>query len=311
MGDTTKKVTDAVKNAASNVKDAVSGKDSKDHLSQLEKAQKESGEVTNDSHDYNPPGSESAVNRGVPNKVLQENSKGSATVGRPASTVQDSAIKPDYADKVVLTKPYTEHNPLQEARLQARMQNAVDNAPAPQTKKSGKTIELNAKTVARVIQLSDGLDQSAQQEINAMFKAVGVSEEGMQYARNLLKHPELFSGDQKPGNLQELSLPPGAQKVREFDVAPGQPALPEDRYYPTRYPSNPDDDDFEAGDLVYCVLEDQSFMVLSVAQQTTEYQQAHAMPRCNVIRRVGGREFSDVPKEVLKSGLQVKQKDAE
>lgn len=293
-------IKDTVKSAGAAVKNAVKGDD------------KKQGSVTNNAHDYNPAGSASSQDRGVPQKTITENAKTIPTQGKPTTSINDSVEKPEIAKEVVQTIPFMAVDPKAEARARARSANQQDNAASSVQKKrsSGDGFQLSPEMLAKFIQLSRG-PGVADQEITALLAFIGVSEKDKEQAVALLNSPSLFVGDQKPGNLQELSLPPGAQKVREFDVPPGQPAKPETKYYPQRYGANPPDEWFADDDLIYFVLEDQTFTVLSVYQQTSEYQQAHAMPRMNPLRRVGGGDFSAVPKAVLRSGAQVEIEETE
>lgn len=315
MTKTTDKVKEVAKNTAAAVKDAVKGKDESPldkKLAELDDTQDEHGAVENDALDYNPPGSASLVDRGVPEKAASE-SKGRSTQGVIASTVRDS-IPQTEVDGVFATVPYRQIDPVAQARQAARSQNALDNLSPVEKKKATKRAkgqpELSPLFVARLLNLRDSLDGEGVIEADEALTALGIGEEEIEEARQLLKHPEIFAGDQKPANLQSLSLPPGAQKPRSFDITPGMPTRPEDRYYPTRYASNPADKYFEDGDLVYYVHEDQTFTVLSTVQQTSEWQAVHHLPGMNVIRRVGGKQFAEIPEVVLRSGLQKEREDA-
>lgn len=328
MTKATDKVKEVVNNAAAKVKDAVSseksenktdeGSESKSSsaldakLKELDDNQEEQGTVTNDAHDYHPPGSGSLSELGVPERAASE-LKGRQTRGIPASTVSDSIPQPKI-DGVVATVPYKQINPVADARSAARSQNSLDNLPATERKKATRKAkgqpDLSPTMIARLVSMRNNLDGEGFVEMEEVLTSLGLDENDIAEAEQLLKHPEIFAGDQKPANLQVLSLPPGAQKPREFEITPGMPTRPEDRYFPTRYASNPADKWFETGDIVYHVHEDQTFTVLSAVQQTSEWQAVHHTPPMNVIRRIGGKQFAEIPEPVLRSGQQLEREEA-
>jgi hypothetical protein len=193
---------------------------------------------------------------------------------------------------------------LKEARREVRSQLKSGSPDQVKTKLRGANnneINLSQTTLAHLVHLSQNVGGSTSKEINDVLMLIGVGEDKIKEVQQILKNPQLFAGDQKPANLQVLSLPPGAQKPPEFDVAPGTTVKPDERYYPYRFAMYPNESDFENGDLIYSVHEDASFIVLSVQQQTTEWQSNHHLPPMNLITRIGG-SADEAPKEVLKSG---------
>jgi hypothetical protein len=210
-------------------------------------------------------------------------------------------------DVRVVTEP--EMTPLQKARQEVNQKLADARQEEVQgsnkQRASSKGPRLSARTAASIVNIANNSDAAVSRELMDMLNFVGVDDEAMKEVNELLAKPSLLAGDQKPANLQVLSLPPGAQKPVEFNVAPGTKAAIDNRYYPTRYASNPHDEDFEAGDLIYVVHEDSTYTVLSVFQQTQQWQQVNHLPPMNLIRRVEG-DPAELPKEVENSGDTVK-----
>lgn len=276
----------------------------------MTESKKKNEEVENDPLDHTPPGSASLVDRGTPSRAANE-SKGTNT----------SATKPTFADdtedeeppqKVVMV-PYVPQNALKEARraLNSKISSGKVETSEKQEKResaSGDAPELGPREIAHLIRTMDSSSSDTANSFKAILRSLGVDEDQEREVRELMKHPELFAGDQKPANLQVLGLPPGAQKPPEFEAAPGTNFIPDTRYYPTRFAMNPQDKNYEDGDLVYSVHEDSTYTVLSATQQSREWQSANHLPPMNLIRRIGGK-VSDAPKSAKKSDL-IDTKDA-
>lgn len=149
---------------------------------------------------------------------------------------------------------------------------------------------LSTKAVGFILRLVDTLDATTAKEVNEALAELGVDEASIMEVRELMKDPTAFQNAGKPDKLDVLQLPPGAQKPREFSAPPGKEDTLEidERYWPTRYTVVPLEEDLESGDLVYCVQEDKSFIVLNEVQQTPEWQAANHMPPMNFLFRVGG-----------------------
>lgn len=259
------------------------------------------GAVENDQLDNTPPGSANARERGVPQNIPMENKQGGRTE-TVASKVSDSIPQPEISG-VVATVPYKAIDPLKEARKASRgtrRQFAFEDTVRKASTQSG--FKLSPRAIGKMIEAMNGSDVNVANELRGVLRGFGVDDEQERMVNELLKNNQLFTGDQKPGNLQVLALPPGAEKPREFFQAPGTTGKMDERYYPTRFPMKPNPDDFEVGDIIYSVHEDRTFTVLSVAQQTAEYQANVSMPPMTPIERVEA-DFEEVPKEVLKSGL--------
>jgi len=268
----------------------------------------EKGEpIQNDNLDNHPPGSASVVERGVPQRRINEAKQGGTTQRPPA---MQAAAPPDA--QVIQTMPYKAPNPLAEARQTVRAQMKVGDVDSRQRARSvgrGKPV-LSAKSLAHLMRTIDGVDAGTAAELNSVLDILEVDDLTRREVRELMKNPQLFSGDQKPANLQVLSLPPGAQKPPEFDTAPGTNSIPDTRYYPTRYATIPKEDNFEDGDLIYNVHEDASYTVLSVYQQTSDWQSNHHTPPMNLIKRIGG-SADDIPRAVSNSQIVNRKEETE
>ena len=284
---------DKAKEVAGNVKDAVTGKSTDKEDNQAP--------VTNDELDNNPPGSANARERGVPQNAVLEN-KQSGRTEKVASKVGDSVEEPEY-EGIMQTVPYRKPDPVREARKASRgtrRQLAFEDTVRKAADQSG--FKLSPRAIGRLIEGMNTSDPNTANELRGILRGFGVDENQERMVTELLNNNSLFVGDQKPANLQVLALPPGAEKPREFFQAPGTTGKMDERYYPTRFPMKPNPDDYETGDVIYSVHEDKTFTVLSVAQQTPEFQASVSMPPMNPIERVE-QDFEELPEEVLRSGL--------
>lgn len=252
--------------------------------------------IENDQLDNNPPGSSSAINRGVPQNAAKENKQGGTTPRKQVFGGDDETKDA----QIVKTMPYKKENPLSVARAGLR-RSMASAAPTPRAA-SGEGKRLSPKAIAHLVKTIDGVDAATALELNSVLEVMGVDESNIREVRELMKNPQLFAGDQKPANLQVLGLPPGAQKPPTFDVVPGTTVVPDDIYYPTRFAMIPDEQYFQDGDLICHVHEDSTYFVLSVEQQKSEWQSQHHLPPMNIISRVGG-SVDEAPEEIVKKGL--------
>lgn len=287
----TNPVVNKAKEVATKVKDTVKGSD---------KTEK----IENDVLDDNPPGSASIQDRGVPSRAANEN-RSSVKTATPVSSASDEDDDKDA--QVVISKPYKKTSPIAAARKSAigklsgvEVDNRNKIRSAGKDKSEGTSI--SPTVLARMMRGMNNAPANERYEFDNFIKGLKLHPDTLREIQELASHPEIFVGDQRPANLQVLGLPPGAEKPPEFEVAPGTTAKYDARYFPTRYAMPPRDEDFEDGDIVYSVHEDATFTVLSVAQQTPEWQASHHTPPMNLIRRIGG-EVSDLPKAVTESGI--------
>lgn len=260
--------------------------------------------ITNDPLDNNPPGSASIVQRGVPSREAND-MRSKASTATPSTSVMDNADEPENV-QFVKNIPYEPPNPLKEARKAAvKQRNEIDSDNSRKEKPRSKgegTPNISLRAMAHIIRASNSSDVQTSNELRGLLKEIGVNDMTLRQVEEMANHPELFAGDQKPANLQVLGSLPGAQKPVEFEAAPGTTSLPDNRYYPTRYPLVPDEEQLEDGDLIYYVHEDASYTVLSVYQQKREWQTANHLPPMNLIGRVGG-DVEETPKELNRSGF--------
>jgi hypothetical protein len=263
--------------------------------------------IENKATDPFPPGSGTPQTLGTPQKAV-EASKGEKTAA-PLGNVE-SEDSPKFADKVIQTVPYEKPNPLADARRSLISQ--IKNAPSAKVRSKREKGEkiLSPRAIALLIRSAGSANEALRGEIEEVLSLAGMEDTEIQEQFDALaRHPELFAGDQKPGNLQVLSLPPGAQKPPEFDAAPGTTAMPDTRYWPSRFALPPDEDDYEDGDLIYVVHEDSSYTVLSVGMQTAEWQSTHHLPPMNLISKVGGGDIEELPKVAKKGAALINRKD--
>jgi hypothetical protein len=220
-----------------------------------------------------------------------------ATTIQPTATVVTNKKAVDPTPVVMVpSKTVSEDD---NARLESKRK-----AYAPKEKKTDQDkamakLKLSPRVVAVLLDEHKTADAGFRIEIEDFFDQIGLKESDLDAIRADLKaNPKnYFKGAQPVSNLLQLGLPPGIQMPPAFYTAPGIPVKMDRAYYPYRFSVLPSQDQwedlFEEGSLIYHVFEDNSYFVLSPAQQTKEWQSANHLPTANLFAPVGDIESSD------------------